>query len=460
MATAINEQHGTEENIPTLDTLSEMLNGIISRVRFAAKRVSGDDVFKSALTNIENDITLLASEISDLLGYEADQYNALVDKYQNLEANMALARSALADANAREAKHEEEIKEMRDGCEQIVKEEQNRAQNAINIAERNAHKWETAYNAQVSQVTALKAVSRTQLQELRNLRAMEPEKLKKKYFDEKKKTTELTATVKDLQTKHNQAAREVVSLKGRTADIEARNHILGEDLEEMRARMDLIDGEHCVHGIKFYSPQNKGVVFYPHIFLFSLHISVATANDHDGIRFINNLDFHIMIRNTIGIETTYRISELGYPLCKIAIELLEHWPDDMDDFVYDFILEQLERTNPHLHKRCVWARETLVEDLPIAAPARQALIAEGIDTLAKLGSTYAHQFIKIKGIGPETITKIQIMVREMISQWNKENGAPEVERKDLPTRQKIMDRRVAELTKVKLKELNGESNAA
>lgn len=397
-----------------------------------------------------------------LLDHEADQYNELLGKYENLQGHMALARSALADANDRDAKHEEQIQEMRDGCEQIVKEEQNRAQAAIDQSERKAQKWETAYHAQCSQVTALQSSNRQQQIELRTLRNMEPEKTKKKYYDEKKKTAELTATVKDLQSKYNNASREVVRLKGRCADIEARNHVLGEDLTDLRERMNLIDGEHCVHGIKFFSPVDPNVVFYPHIFMFSLHISLSVANDHDGIRFINNMDFHIMIRNTIGMETTYRISELGFPLCKVAGELQEHWPVGMDDFVYDFILEQLERTNPQLHKRCVWARETLVEDLPLPAIARNALAREGIETFAQLGSTYVHQFEKIKGIGRETITKIQMLVRTMITEWNKEHGTPEVERKDLPTRQKIMDRRVADLTREKLKEINAEhdTNAA
>lgn len=446
-----------EQNIPTLDSLSEIFSSIFSSLSFAGRRISGDDVSRSALNGIESSLHLLAAEINALANYDIDQYNELAERFNSLEMTHGLTLHALRKANEEAEKHEEQLQEMKEGTEQIVREEQNRAQEAINEAMRQAHKWETGYRAQESQVTALRATNATQLIELKNLRQMEPDKLKKKLFDEKKKTSELTAINKTLQSKYNIAQRDVVSLKGRCADIEARNHVLSQDMAEMRARMDLVDGEHCVHGIKFTSPLNPYFVFYPHIFMFALSVSIATANDHDGIRFINNLDFHVMVRNTIGIENTYRVSELGVPLTRIPAELQDHWPEGMEEFLYEFHLDQIERTNPLLHERCIWARNFSVMDIEaLPMKAREILVANEIENFAILGSTYAHQLEKIKGIGPETITKIQHTVRHLINQWNKEHGEPETERKDLPTRQKIMDRRVADMTKEKLKEINAE----
>ena len=443
-----------QTNIPTMDSLSEMLNGIISRVRFAAKRVSGDDVFKSTLLKIEEEIGELAGEFNLFVDNEIDQYNNLLERYEAQGELLDLSKSITRGAEEERAKHEAQLVEMREGCEQIVKEEQNRAQDAINTAERKSHKWETAYNALNAQNTSLKSENTTLKAELKTLRQMEPEKLKKKLYEEKKKTSELTATVKDLQTKHNAAAREVVSLKGNMADAQARNSILSEEMGVLRRRMDLVDGEHCVHGMKFYSPVNPHFIFYPHIFMFTLSVSLAVANDHDGIRFINNMDFHVMVRNTAGVEITFRLSELGYPMARVPAELMEHWPEGLDDFLYEYHLDQVERVNPLLHERCLWAREIQVEDLDLPAKVRTALVDEGITTLAQLGSTYAHQLEAIKGIGPETITRIRNLVRSLINGWDKEHGTPETDFKPLAERQKDMDRRVAMQTAINLKELN------
>ncbi|MFI7813006.1 hypothetical protein [Citrobacter werkmanii] len=456
-AAAIDEQ----QDVPTIERVSETLDNILNTLAFAGKRVSGDDVFKSALSNAENLLAILTTEINEVFNYEADQYNELADQYSNLEANHGLTLAALRQANDEQAKHEFQLAEMKDGCEQIVRDEQRRAQEAINAAEQKAAKWETAYIAQCSQVTSLKATNGTLQSELRQLRALEPEKLKKKLFDEKKKNRELSDTNRQLQNKHNAVSLDNLGLKKYCADIEARNTVLSEDMTRYREQMNLSDGDHCVQGIKFASPINEDVVFYPHLFHWSPWVAPSMPGKHDGIRFINNLDFHIQIRNTIGMETSYKVSEWGIPIGMIPKELEEHWPEGLDDFIDDFVLEQIDILNPHLAKRCRWAREIHVSELTeLPSNIRSILAFHNVKTLAHLGSTYSHQLEKYKGIGTETIKTIMNMTRRMLTEWDKEHGAPDLERKRPEVKQKELDRRISNMKAENLKSLNERFNAA
>ena len=448
-------------NVPTIDGISDIINAMFTNVQFAGKRISGDDLSRAALSGIESQLNLLAAEINALFNHGVDEYNDLGDRFVQLETTHGLTLAALRSANAQQEQHEAQIAEMRDGCEQIVRDEQRRAQTAINAAEHAAQKWETAYSAQKSQHASLLATVSTQNSELRALKAMEPEKLKKKYFEEKQKNRELSDSNRDLQTKHNQLASAMLSLKKYTADIEARNAVLSEDMTRYREHMNLNDGDHCVKGMKFASPVNPDIIFYPHLFHWSPWVSQSMTGKHDGIRFINNLDFHLQIQNTIGLGTSYKVSEWGMPVGMIPKELEEHWPAGIDQFMDDFVLEQIDILNSHLAERCRWARSIHVSELTdLPAKIRNVLVDNGVTTLAHLGSTYAHQLAKYRGIGDETIKTIMNLCRRMMNEWNKEHGEPDIERKRPEVKQKELNSRIKALTAENLKALNDKFRAA
>lgn len=441
------EQTTNAATLPTVETVAEQLNGILARLRFATKRIAGDDVFKRSLETLIDEVVSIGQEIELMMDAEAIAYNSLVEDCETLQTRLNEAFGKIDLFNVEQADKERRCSDAIEETAQIILEAQQKAQNAIDQITIDRDKWHAAYEAQESQNKALKSKNRSQEIELRALQLLEPEKLKKKLHDERVKTRELTETKGALQTKLNQSQRELVGLKTYVAKIEARNAVLGEDLDLMRDQMNLADGDHCVQGMKFFSPVNPTMVFYPHIFYFDMEVNAQNAYAYDGIRFINNLGFHVMTRTNTGWGLTYLVTEMGIPICITPKELEEHWPAEMDDFLEGFYLDQIERVNPHLHSRCVWAHEYSVLDVELLdVELREKLFAAGITNLAKLGSTYAHTMKIQANVTDEECARIKPVIRELVNQWDKANGQPDIERKKSAEKQKIVDRRVDDKT--------------
>ncbi|MCK8586364.1 helix-hairpin-helix domain-containing protein [Yersinia ruckeri] len=410
--------------LPTVETLAMQINEIIAGLAFCEKRVSADDVFKNRMGRLADDVTAVASEIELLLNSERNEQDSLISILESrdvciLELN-AKVRGLKGQIETLTHQRAETIQEAQD----LVSTEREKAQEAICKVERTLGKAIGELEVSKSNCVSLMAYNTSLRIDVKALKALEPVKTQKKLAEQKKKNIELTRTKNELQNSLNQTQLLNISLKKSLSEMEAQYSVLVSDMDIANARMNMLDGDHCLRGLSFISDKNRELIFYPHIFHFGLHVTESVEREH-GERFISGLDFHVQVRTTWGVDTTVKMNEWGAIIYYLVAELKEHWPVEMDDFLQEFHHDQLEVLNPLLHKRCVWAGGFSVMDIEsLPVKIRESLWDAGYHTLAKLGSASLRSYCKVKGIGEKLAEQIKTATTDLLMKWNAEHGTP------------------------------------
>lgn len=410
--------------LPTTETLAMQLNEIVAGLAFCEKRVGADDVFKSRMGRLGDDVTALAGEIELLLNAERDEQDNLINILESRDVEIVNLKLKIEQLQGELDAINRQAAEVMEETQEIVTTEREKAQEAIYKVEHAFEKEKLAHGVTKSNCVALVADNASLRIEVKTLNKLEPVKTQKKLAEQKKKNIELTRTKNELQTSLNQTQLLNMALKKSMSDLEARHSVLVSDMDKVNARMMMLDGDNCLRGLSYTSPKSPELIFYPHIFHFGLHVTEEAEREH-GERFISGLDFHVQVRTTWGVDTTVKMNEWGVIVYHLVAELKEHWPEEMDDFLQEFHHEQLEALNPLLHQRCLWANQYSVMDIDsLPMKIRESLYQAGYQTLAKLGSASLRSYCQVKGIGEKVAEQIKLATSESLLAWNNENGAP------------------------------------
>jgi len=410
--------------LPTTETLAMQLNEIVAGLAFCEKRVGADDVFKSRMGRLAEDVAALASEIELLLNSERDEQDELITTLESRDEEIAMLKGKVSTLQIEIEAITRQAAEVMEETQGIVTAEREKAQEAIYKVEHALEKEKLAHDVTKSNCATLLADNASLRIEVKALNKLEPIKTQKKLAEQKKKNIELTRTKNELQTTLNQTQLLNMGLKKSISDLEARHSVLVSEMDRANARMNMLDGDHCLRGLSYTSSKSPELIFYPHIFHFGLHVTEEAERDH-GERFISGLDFHVQVRTTWGVDTTVKMNEWGVIVYHLVTELKEHWPNEMDDFLQEFHHEQLEALNPLLHQRCIWASQCSVMDIDsLPIKIRESLYDAGYQTLAKLGSASLRSYCKVKGIGEKLAEQIKLATSELLIAWNNEHGAP------------------------------------
>ncbi|MGJ0577230.1 helix-hairpin-helix domain-containing protein [Xenorhabdus bovienii] len=410
--------------LPTPETITMQLDEIIAGLVFCEKRVSADDVFRSRMGRLAEDVRVTAREIELFINAERTEYDALISILEARDQEIAQLYLRVNELEESKKAFNEKAEYAIQETQKIVENERNRAQDVIDKVEHALAKTKGELDISRSNFISATAENVSLRLELKNLKALEPVKMQKKLAEQKKKNGEITRTKNDLQASLNKLQLDHINTKKAYSDISAKHTVLIAEMDSIRDRMNMLDGEHILRNIRFTSLNSSEMIFYPYVFHFGLEITEGTERQY-GENFVSGLDFHIQVRTTLGLDTTVKLNEWGVVYYHLVEELREHWPDELDDFLQEFYFEQLESLNPLLHKRCVWANAFNIMDIEaLSAKIRQSLCEHGYHTLAQLGSASVSALSEIKGIGEKTAGQIKLITSGLLIEWNIEHGKP------------------------------------
>lgn len=428
--------------------IQKLIEGILNKLDLAGKRVLGDDLFQAFLSGAQSDLTLLVAEVNRSLNAEADAYNVLADDYEGLQTENIVIHARLKDVDHELALMQNQCFDIIQQTKEIGLAAQAETQAALDEMSIDRAKWKGMYEIQQDKMLTLLSDFRQVKNDLKDLRAMEPEKLKKRLAEAREKNTTLTNEKKTLSADNCRLQLELIAMKKRYAKSEARNAYLNEGVDYLTRRMTLGDGEMLLAKQVFVSPKYDDIEFFLHVFNYELNIPIRAAKSFDDIRYINNLDCHMMARCNRGYGMTYSITELGVPICDVPAELKDHWPENMDQTVEDYFMDRIETFNPKLHERCMWARElSVMELIELPEEVRLNLVAGGLADLAHLNSKFKYELCKLEGITEADANQIREVCRAYITRWDRDNGAPHLDK--APFAEQCADRQAKELKKEK-----------
>lgn len=267
-------------------------------------------------------------------------------------------------------------------------------------------------------------------EELKTLQAMQPEKLKKKVADQRKKLDErrelLDAQrlqIRDLKSQLTESETKRIALVGLSTTLE-------DEVKELRSRLVHHDGEvdqKVYHG-------KDGLEMYLYTFEWGLNFSPASAD----IKIVNDVTWHMEVRTNYGICILVSVTEWLAPFYPPCDYLADRWDGGIHDALVEQITARMELSHPHLVERVEWAKENYLDEIDLNEKHVAALNAAGFHSLysvlhvppAKLLALVKDQGEKdesvkeqIKGFGEVSVKQVYSKLHKIVAEWESQHEA-------------------------------------
>ncbi|MEE3649501.1 MULTISPECIES: hypothetical protein [unclassified Brenneria] len=314
---------------------------------------------------------------------ETDEYNTLLDRLEAAENALTTKELALT-----------QVQERIDDAELTAAEA---------TAERDSitAKYKLALSDQ-----------RVLSEEVNRLKSLNPERIKAQLVRVK-------TDLEDSRTLRNQQLAEIRRVKKELADKASKlasmvqiNDELSNHVADLRARLQRTDGDVAPR----YWQAANGVQFYFYTFQWGLQLY---SPEYD-VKILNDIDWHLEIRSTIGICMIVSVTEWAIPIYPTVENFKEAWPDGLNEAVTVRIRELLEETHPHLVRRAEWAESMLTETLPLKEQHLELLAASNIHSLFDVVRRTPEMLAeRVKGFGIATARQVHAKCMSLVKDWGK-----------------------------------------
>ena len=159
------------------NTIALLLDGIRSKCSIGSKRSAGDDLTLSFFSGIEADCNLLATEINTEFQNSDQSYNELADAFENLQLKASMMESRLADVDHELALGDNKVIDAIAEVQRLLEDERRKANDAILRQIEETKRVEAIVVVLQQRENDLMANARKLGNEVKTLRAMEPERL-------------------------------------------------------------------------------------------------------------------------------------------------------------------------------------------------------------------------------------------------------------------------------------------
>ncbi|MDV1094922.1 hypothetical protein RZQ20_21910 [Raoultella ornithinolytica] len=376
-----------------------------SQVVLLQKRTPGDDLTTRLFDTVLSTVDSLLEGFNARLDTEADDYNALVDRFEAYQeaANKAMSTLSLIISgpvtietfaqcifDLKQA-HSEMLDQVATKHQQLVA--------RVNATEVEFRQYKKTYPPSLHErIDRTEKENRSLKKERRELKELVTE-LNQKFV---KKTADLTARNRALTL----AEAKVEELRGEC-------HQLGHEL-------NVAVGMESVPEAFSMLCNGQEAVGYIHTFPYGL---AATSDQRQEI--LTAAEIHFQIRTTRLISMDVLPSVWGAPLYVRLPGFAEEWNRGIDECLSDKIMAYIETDFPRLHKRIEDSRLAPVEELKMR-PATLELIKEtGFDTVYSVACIPAEFHENIPFMQGECRQEIIDACRVWANEWDKANGGVE-----------------------------------
>jgi hypothetical protein len=407
---------------PSIFEKLQEIEGPLAQLNYAIKRVSGDDMTVRYIDNCMQMLRAWAEELAGIANADYNETDELVETLGSrdmalrlVQSDLAKVRDELEVALGRLNNQDEEVSEA---IERARFEFQRHIDELTGLLETNKGELKEKN----SMIEVYKTRDINMRAEIKALKILEPEKLKKK-------NTELKTEARADRAKIAELGKSLRERDAASLDLRQQNTILMQGLESERGEVARLAGHIARNdgisaGYRYETIMAGGQPL--HFTINRRYHGTYTLQSADvRPRLINNLDFTFIIWLSIGVGAAVSFNEWLRPSYRRDPLVTEYWPDDIYDALEDMIKDELESTHPHLLQRTEWARSIPTESIEgLTAAARKALLADNHNTLRDIVMFDAGELAMTKGISQKMAEAILAACYLLVDSWDKENGVP------------------------------------
>lgn len=405
---------------PVIATIPEVLEAgipaVIQNIRAAQRRVTCDDLAARFFDNAVQSAEMLMAQAIDVHNDEVDNYNSLLERYENTQLKLGLK--------------EKEIEDLQTLMEQRERQKQDDIDEATHEAIQRADKAELMcleLETKLNETTTMLELRNQQVNTLnksyKEMLKLDPFNLEKRYAKAKRERQDLRKQVADLNQQIKKHVKElsdarVAYAKQKTETVRLAEETtkygnLQKEMYGITQRRFTSKKEHPTLGL---------ITFYPRLLAYG--VSAPKQFNAERPYIVSKLDFAYQFCCDMGYALDIRINEWLMPNFQPISIFEEYQPEGWIEFFHELICEEMESRRPELVRRVEWAQELmLVEaDLPLSDELIDELASKGLHTLFDVVTRRHAQLVANYDITPEDAKTLLDVCYARSDAWEKDNG--------------------------------------
>lgn len=365
-----------------------------------------DGPAKAAIGSFETLLTANLTMISEATNAHIDEFNTLIGELEGRDGELLTQAALVSELRQQVAEAEQQLADAQEAA--VAK--QDAAEAALYAATRKADGTQAHLNAANIQIRELD-------RQLKALRALDPEGLKRKVAEQRKKLDERLTAINAHKNEISGYRRENIRLSRNVTELTA---IIDQQQAEQEQRQQVIDdmarfkevsllwGKH----LRKHYTDEQGIRW--NIYL------VENGIQSDKPYLLNDLDWKLHAMRSDATGCTVMLSEWLSPVFPGAVA--QHIPMEAIHDIHAFMLDALALTHPQLQPRAEWAQTVHISELGLNAKVQGLLAEAGITDLWKLMVNQSDKLLAIKGIGAKLADQIISAGQAAVRQWEKEQA--------------------------------------
>ncbi|MFM5247060.1 GumC domain-containing protein [Aeromonas caviae] len=386
------------------EATSLALNTLTSQIRNIM--LMPDGPAKAAIGSFETLLTANLTMISEAANAHIDEFNSLIDQLEARDGELLTQAALVSQLRQQVAEAEQQLADAQETA--VAK--QDAAEAAIYAVTRKADGTQAHLNAANIQIRELD-------RQLKALRALDPEGLKRKVAEQRKKLDERLTAINAHKNEISGYRRENIRLSRNVTELTAiidqqqaeqvQRQLVIDDMARFK-EVSLLWGKH----LRKHYTDEQGIRW--NIYL------VENGIQSDKPYLLNDLDWKLHAMRSDATGCTVMLSEWLSPVFPGAVA--QHIPMEAIHDIHAFMLDALALTHPQLQPRAEWAQTVHISELGINAKVQGLLTEAGITDLWKLMVNQSDKLLAIKGIGAKLADQIISAGQAAVRQWEKEQA--------------------------------------
>ncbi|MGE6098601.1 hypothetical protein ACLH0B_05060 [Aeromonas salmonicida] len=365
-----------------------------------------DGPAKAAIGSFETLLTANLTMISEAANAHIDEFNTLIGELEGRDGELLTQAALVSELHQQVAEAEMRIAAAQE--ETTAKLEV--AEAAVYAATRKADGAQASLNAANIQIRELE-------RRIKAYKEMDPEGLKRKVTEQRKKLEErlaaITAGKNEISgyrrdnTKLSASVTELTAIiSQQQADLDARQQIIND--MALFKDVSLLWGKH----LRKHYTDEKGVRWNIYV--------VEGGIQSDKSYLLNDLDWKLHAMRSDATGCTVMLSEWLSPVFPGAVA--QDIPMEAIRDIHSFMLDALAITHPQLQPRAEWAQTVHISEIGLNAKVQGLLEGAGITDLWKLMVNQSDKLLAIKGIGIKLADQIISAGQAAVRQWEKDQA--------------------------------------
>lgn len=386
------------------EATSLALNTLTSQIRNIL--LMPDGPAKAAIGSFESLLTANLTMISEAANAHIDEFNDLIGELEARDRELEGQTNLVGELRQQVASTEQRIAAAQE--ETIAKLEV--AEAAVYAATRKADGAQASLNAANIQIRELE-------RRIKAYKEMDPEGLKRKVTEQRKKLEErlaaITAGKNEISgyrrdnTRLSASVTELTAIiSQQQADLDARQQIIND--MALFKDVSLLWGKH----LRKHYTDEKGVRWNIYV--------VEGGIQSDKSYLLNDLDWKLHAMRSDATGCTVMLSEWLSPVFPGAVA--QDIPMEAIRDIHSFMLDALAITHPQLQPRAEWAQTVHISEIGLNAKVQGLLEGAGITDLWKLMVNQSDKLLAIKGIGIKLADQIISAGQVAVRQWEQDRA--------------------------------------